>query len=367
MNTKPVFHGSDIEKICEYYHLNQEDIVNFGANVNPIGISTHVKQVLASHLDLLSSYPDRDYQSLRNTVSEYCGVPADYVLPGNGSSELISLLIETRAPKRTLLLGPTYSEYSRELSLSNSKCNEFLLKETDEFILNVDFLCQSLLAGSYDFLIICNPNNPTSSAILRSDMERLLTFCEQHDIFVMIDETYVEFAPVIEDVTAVPFTKTFKNLMVLRGVSKFFAAPGVRLGYGITGNMPFLKAMKEKQIPWSLNSLGAFAGELMLKDEEYIRQTRRLILSEREKMYSALKEQPAYKTYKPYANFLLVKLLQKETTAFDVFTHCVKNGLMIRDCSSFKSLDGEFIRFCVMDSKDNQRLLDELSFLCLQK
>ena len=85
----------------------------------------------------------------------------------------------------------------------------------------------------------------------------------------MIDETYVEFAPVIEDVTAVPFTKTFKNLMVLRGVSKFFAAPGVRLGYGITGNMPFLKAMKEKQIPWSLNSLGAFAGELMLKDEEY--------------------------------------------------------------------------------------------------
>ena len=95
MNTKPVFHGSDIEKICEYYHLNQEDIVNFGANVNPIGISTHVKQVLASHLDLLSSYPDRDYQSLRNTVSEYCGVPADYVLPGNGSSELISLLIES--------------------------------------------------------------------------------------------------------------------------------------------------------------------------------------------------------------------------------------------------------------------------------
>ena len=88
MNTKPVFHGSDIEKICEYYHLNQEDIVNFGANVNPIGISTHVKQVLASHLDLLSSYPDRDYQSLRNTVSEYCGVPADYVLPGNGSSYL---------------------------------------------------------------------------------------------------------------------------------------------------------------------------------------------------------------------------------------------------------------------------------------
>ena len=88
MNTKPVFHGSDIEKICEYYHLNQEDIVNFGANVNPIGISTHVKQVLASHLDLLSSYPDRDYQSLRNTVSEYCGVPATTYCPGTARVNL---------------------------------------------------------------------------------------------------------------------------------------------------------------------------------------------------------------------------------------------------------------------------------------
>ena len=90
--------------------------------------------------------------------------------------------------------------------------------------------------------------------------------------------------------------------MVLRGVSKFFAAPGVRLGYGITGNMPFFKSNERKADSLVFEQPRRFfAGELMLKDEEYIRQTRRLILSEREKMYSALKEQPAYKTYKPYA------------------------------------------------------------------
>lgn len=108
MNTRPVFHGSDIEKICEYYHLDKEDIVNFGANVNPLGLSETVKNTIASHLDLLSSYPDRDYTSLRETISGYCGIPADFILPGNGSSELISLLIEARAPKHTLILGPTY-------------------------------------------------------------------------------------------------------------------------------------------------------------------------------------------------------------------------------------------------------------------
>lgn len=359
MDIKPVFHGSDIEKICEYYHLRKEDITNFGANVNPLGLSEHVKEVIAGHLDLLSSYPDREYTSLRDTISAYCQIPAEYILPGNGSSELISLLIETLAPKHTLILGPTYSEYSRELSFSGSTQEYYHLREEEDFHLDVDDLCRTLKDG-YDFLILCNPNNPTSSAILREDMEQLLSFCSGHNIFVMIDETYVEFAPDINAVTAVPFTRKYSNLMVLRGVSKFFAAPGMRFGYGITGNAEFLRKMKEKQIPWSLNSIGAFAGEEMFKDQEYISRTRELILPERERMYRAVSQMPAYKTYEPYANFLLVKIIKDGVTSYDVFERCIKAGLMIRDCSSFQCLDGEFIRFCVMMPEDNTRLLHEL-------
>ena len=148
--------------------------------------------------------------------------------------------------------------------------------------------------------------------------------------------------------------------MVLRGVSKFFAAPGMRFGYGITGNAEFLRAMKEKQIPWSLNSIGASAGEEMFKDQEYISRTRRLILSERERMYRAVSQMPDYKTYEPYANFLLVKIVKDGITSYDVFERCIKAGLMIRDCSSFQCLDGEFIRFCIMMPEANTRLLHEL-------
>ncbi len=359
MDTKPVFHGSDIEKICDYYHLKKEDITNFGANVNPLGLSEHVRSAIAGHLDLLSSYPDREYTSLRNTIAGYRRIPADYILPGNGSSELIALLIETLAPKHTLILGPTYSEYSRELSFSGSTQDYYHLREEDYFHLDVDDLCHVLKNG-YDFLILCNPNNPTSSAILREDMERLLTFCSEHNIFVMVDETYVEFAPDVSAVTAVQFTRKFADLMVLRGVSKFFAAPGMRFGYGITGNRQFLEKMKEKQIPWSLNSIGAFAGEEMFKDQEYIRRTRELILSERERMYQAVSRIPYYKTYEPYANFLLVKIVRDGITSYDVFERCIKAGLMIRDCSSFQCLEGEFIRFCIMMPEANTRLLHEL-------
>ena len=95
---KMIFHGSDIEKICEVYQLKPEEIVKFGANVNPLGLSEHVKEQLAGRLDILSSYPDRDYTSLRSTISEYCNIPAEFILPGNGSSELIALLIQERNP-----------------------------------------------------------------------------------------------------------------------------------------------------------------------------------------------------------------------------------------------------------------------------
>lgn len=360
--TKMVFHGSDIEKICEVYHLDPKNIIKFGANVNPLGLSENVKQQLASRLDILSSYPDRDYTTLRNTISEYCNVPAEFILPGNGSSELIALLIQERNPKHTLILGPTYSEYSRELSFSGSTQEYYHLREEDNFVLNVDDLCQTL-EGNYDFLIICNPNNPTSSAITREDLQKLLTFCAEKNIFVMIDETYVEFAPDISEITAVTLTKEFTNLMVLRGVSKFYAAPGMRLGYGITGNLDFLKKMKEKQVPWSLNSLGALAGELMLQDKDYIHRTRELILSERTRLLQALVEIPTYKTYPAYANFILLKIQKPVLTSYDVFDACIRQGLMIRDCSSFECLDGEYIRFCIMTPEDNAKLLHILKSL----
>ena len=362
MDTKPVFHGSDIEKICSYYGLKKEYIVKFGANVNPLGLSPKASAAIAAHVDIFSSYPDREYTTLRNTISEYCNIPADFILPGNGSSELISLLIQEKAPKHTLILGPTYSEYSRELSFSGSTQEYYPLQESKDFEPDIPDLCKKLEQG-YDFLILCNPNNPTSSAISQKDLRQLISFCAEKNIFVMIDETYVEFAPDINAITAVPLTREFTNLMVLRGVSKFFAAPGMRLGYGITGNMDFLSKMREKQTPWSLNSMGAFAGEIMLQDEDYIRQTRELILSERTRMIKELKSVPTYKVYPAYANFILLKILKPGLTSYDVFEACIRQGLIIRDCSSFQCLDGEFVRFCIMMPEDNSRLVEVLKNL----
>lgn len=358
-NQRPEFHGSDLEKIAAYYHIPASEIpgiIKFGANVNPLGLSESVKNDLAGHLDIISSYPDRNYTSLKKTIGEYCHISPEHIVVGNGSTELISLLISQRQAKKALVVGPTYSEYERELALTGGTITEYNLKEDLNFQLDLEDFFASM-AEDVDLLILCNPNNPTSSAIKNRDMKHILNFCNERNIFVMIDETYVEFAPDIAEITSISLTDEFDNVMVIRGVSKFYAAPGLRFGYGITSNHEFLEALLIHQNPWSLNSVAAYAGERMFKDNTYQQTTRQLICSERDRMYTAIQNMPAFKAYKPYANFILVHILKEGLTSFDIFEAAIKERMMIRDCSSFKSLDGEYIRFCIMNPEDNTHLL----------
>ena len=234
------------------------------------------------------------------------------------------------------------------------------LKKEQDFQLDIDDFITTLKTD-YQLAIICNPNNPTSSALTTSEMERILAACREYGIFVMIDETYVEFAPDIEAVSAVSLIPKYDNFMIIRGVSKFYAAPGLRFGYGMTSNEAFLKDLLLYQNPWSLNSIAAYAGEGMFSDTDYYKKTRELICSERTYMFDELKKNPNFKPYKAYANFILVEILKEGVTSFDVFEKAIKNRLMIRDCSSFESLAGEFFRFCIMNPADNRRLLDILN------
>ena len=173
----------------------------------------------------------------------------------------------------------------------------------------------------------------------------------------MIDETYVEFAPDIDAISSMSLIGSYDNLMILRGVSKFYAAPGLRLGYGATSNRQFLQDLLLMQNPWSLNSLGAYAGEKMLQDQDYIQKTRELILSEREKMCDQISRIDGLTVYPAYANFVLVKIEKEGVTSADVFEFLIKQGLMVRDCSNFQELGGEYFRFCIMAPEDNKRLL----------
>ena len=353
---KDHFHGSDLEAIEKCYHIKKEDIISFSANVNPLGISYRLKSTLAENLDAITTYPDREYTALRKCIAAYADTQPENVIVGNGSTELISLFIQTRHPKKALILGPTYSEYEREITLGGGTTLYYPLREENGFAMDTEDFC-SHLSDQLDLLVLCNPNNPTSTAITCGQMRQILDACLQYGIFVMVDETYVEFAPEESDVTSVPLTNYYTNLIILRGTSKFFAAPGLRLGYAITGNQDLIKAINTRKNPWTINSLAEIAGRLMFPDSEYIRLTRELISTERDRLCRELSSWDSVKIYKPMANFMLMRIRKPQVTSQGLFDHCIRQALMIRDCSTFPFLDSRYVRFCFMKPEENDRLL----------
>lgn len=161
----------------------------------------------------------------------------------------------------------------------------------------------------------------------------------------------------MDEISSVPLTNDYNNIVILRGTSKFFAAPGLRLGYAITGNLDLIKAINTRKNPWTINSLAVVAGEIMFSDTDYIQKTKALISSERARIYKLLKEHPDFKAYEPSGNFILVRILRDDLTSQDLFDRAIRQKMMIRDCSTFPFLDNKYIRFCIMNPEDNDRLL----------
>ncbi len=354
---KDHFHGSDLEKIESIYGIKKENITSFSANVNPLGISQKLKEELSTHIDCITTYPDREYCNLRKCMANYVGTEPENIIVGNGSTELISLFIQIEHPRKALILGPTYSEYEREVALGGGTTLYYPLKEENSFRLDTDHFT-SKLDDSLNLLILCNPNNPTSSCISLDDMRKILDVCKEHDIYVMVDETYIEFVDDVAHTSAVPLTAYYNNIIILRGTSKFFAAPGLRLGYAITGNEDLLRNMNQRKNPWTINSLAVIAGELMFQDKDYIAATRDLVLSERQRMYELFQESERFRPYKPTANFMLLRIMDDDLTSQDLFDRAIREGMMIRDCSTFPFLNDKFIRFCFMKPEDNDRLAE---------
>lgn len=356
------FHGSDLEKIEEIYHIPKDEITSFAANVNPIGISPKLRTTLTRHIDDITGYPEREYTSLRKSIGAYADADFKNIIVGNGSTELISLFIQILKPKKALILGPSYSEYEREVSLSGGTSRYYRLDEDQGFAVHVHRLADQL-KENIDLLIICNPNNPTSTAISRSDMRCILDACKEYGIYVLVDETYVEFASDLQEITSIPLAQYYNNIIVLRGISKFFAAPGLRLGYAVCGNRDLIKNVVSRQDPWAINTLAAVAGEIMFTDKAYIHETRSLINSERKRICATLDTISGLTYYPPKANFILLKILKEDITARDVFEAAIRKKLMIRDCSDFPFLNNKYFRFCIMMPEKNNELLEVIEKL----
>lgn len=348
-------HGANVFEIAKDEGIKIEDIRDFSSNINPLGPSKRALESLKENLNLLSTYPDVDYVDLKKAISSYASCDVKNIVLGLGSTEILKDAVHYFAPKTSMILSPCYSEYERELRKISSYIIQYNLEEKNDFKVNLDELIKIINEKNVEFLIFANPNNPTGTILKKAEIERIL---KETDAKVLVDETYIEFTD-METFSSSFLTKSYDKLIVVRGTSKFFALPGIRLGYGLTSNHGLLKFFKDKEVLWQINSVAEICGKVMFSDKAYIKEVHDFVRTRRVCLYKKLAKIKNLRAFESYGNFVLVKIL-RGPDARELRGRLMKKGLVIRNCDTFKNLDKSFFRFCILDDDANERLIENL-------
>jgi len=347
-------HGGNLEKAMERYGISLNEIIDFSANINPLGISPKIKEVLVKSIDQLSHYPDPECKEAKKEISGYFKIDYENILLGNGSTELIYLIVQTLKPKKVLIPVPTFCEYERALNSNNVSINFYKLKEKQEFLVSIDEIIPQL--AGIDLVFLCNPNNPTGTFLHREEILILVKEIQRRKIFLVLDEAFIDL---YEEESFIKDVKNYDHLIVLRSLTKFYGLPGLRIGFGVS-SPKLIKKLETQKIPWSVNSLAQIAVREVLRDEKYISKSRSFLLKEKKFLYRELSNIKGLKAYKPSANFIFIKLL-KNISSEILQNHLGRKGILIRNCSNFRGLEkGSFIRVAVRNRKENIKLLKEL-------
>lgn len=349
---KDLGHGANVDNMAKQFGKNENDIIDFSSNVNPHIISDLGKYVLEG-LEKSRSYPDINYTNLRNNISDYIKVDSELIIPGNGATEIIYLLMKS-IKKRLAILNPTFSEYGRGAKLNNLEVIDFHLKEENNFSIDLDEIQKNM--DKFDSLFVCNPNNPNGKV---KDLNELLDFMIENDKLLIVDETFMEFVGEEEKYSLINRIEQTPNLFILKAVTKFFGMPGLRLGYGVTSNKQIINNIYEYKEPWTINSFAENLSNYLFKDKEYIKSSKDYYINERKFMLEELRKISRLKVYDTDTNFVLIKLEDGEANSLklELFE---KYNILIRDASNFIGLDKSYIRVAIKSHDDNKVLIESL-------
>lgn len=384
MENKDVdFHGGNIYKIFREKKINK--ILDFSSNINPLGVPENLKKAICSNFEVLERYPDPEYMELRYEIAKFNKLKTENIVVGNGATEIIFLFTKVLDLQKVLIVAPTFGEYERAIksvkfSLSSEMINNFNknkkekvllekrieieyfeLKEENEFVLDVKRLLEAL-DNDYDLLILCNPNNPTGKFVELEKMEKILKKCNEKGTKFLVDEAFIEFLENWEKKSIVYTKESKKNLFVIRAFTKFFAIPGLRLGYGICFDDKILEKMKNVKEPWSVNNFSEIAGKILLNDKEYIKKTNEWIKKEKKYMFEKLSKIKGITPFESEVNFILVRIDKKSERMNSKILQekMLEKEILIRDASNFEFLDERFFRLAVKDRCGNLRVIESL-------
>lgn len=363
-----MIHGGDI-----YTNglLEGRELIDYSSNINPLGVPKSFIDNIRGAVDALTRYPDIQYRNVLRALGKYISCPEEYFVLGNGAAEIIDLVIACL--RSLLIVVPSFGEY--EIDAKKWACNIEYSHLKEDFNGTV-LLKHKYVQLSYDYedifnklrsvegLILANPNNPNGNIIDKAKFQKILDYCESNNKIIIIDEAFIEFTGDDQHSFA-QSVKTYKCLFIIRALTKFFAMPGIRFGYGVSSNDKLIKKIKDKQNPWNINCFAEVAAINVLKDDEYIERSKQWIKEERPIFLKALNNIFFIdKVFLTYGNFVLCKL--KGLDSDELYKLCLDQGFVIRKADNFRNLDKQFIRLAIKDSIRNENLIQCLKGLELK-
>ena len=354
-------HGGNLIYARKKYKMGGDRIIDFSANINPLGLPTGIKRLLCRNISNIVNYPDPASTLLVEAISDKHKIKKENIITGNGSNELIYLLLRSLSPEKVTIPIPSYSEYERASLAAGAGCRFLDIIENGKIVFNLKNIVKRI-NGSSEVFFLCNPHNPTGNLFNREDILYLLDECRDSGIIIVVDEAFMPFTLNEEDNSVADLAGSHKNIIVLRSMTKIYAIPGLRLGY-LLGNKILISKMRSKQPNWQVNSLAQDIGPYLLRDNRYLSKSKVLVSKLKDQFYRELKKFDWIDPYYPLVNFILCKLKGSATDSKELGDYLVKNhSILIRDCSNFRGLDHSYIRLAVKSRKENLKLIK-----CLKK
>lgn len=338
------------------FGLGSTPLLDFSANINPLGPPPAVMQAIRERLETIIHYPDPAQRKLKEKLAQRFGLQPEQLIVGNGAAECMALILLALEPKTVGVVYPCFSEYEKLSTAFGAKIKACYGRVEQQF--KPDLQDLFALFDEVDLAFIGHPNNPTGVSYSQSELQEIAAQAEATNTYLVIDEAFIDFIPKNKQVTLLPKLSQYKHIIFVRSMTKFYAIPGLRLGFAVA-HPDIITRLQGKQVTWSVNQLALTAGEICLDEHEYEEKTISLIEEQREYLKEEIQERFGWFVFSGQANFLLIRLPQPMKVD-ELQWQMGQQGVMIRSCAMYPGLTDQDFRIAVRTKAENDQLLSAL-------
>ncbi len=351
-------HGGNIHRFIRESGKASQEILDYSANINPLGLSDLGKKKMLESLQGLTHYPDPHYVMLKEKLSGYYGVENNQISVFNGAAEGLHELIRYLNPKRAMVPIPAFVEYEKALNAIQCEIEWFDLRATEQFQINETRFLVTIELERPDLIVLCTPNNPTGKLLSIDFIEKVAELTRRWHGNILIDEAFFDFLPEGSKSMAL-LTPFYSHLFVMKSFTKFFGVPGLRLGAILSSHQGFREYIDTYGVPWRINSMAEQYALGALEDKAYQKNTRQIVQEERDWMTGRLNQLENLTIFESFADYMLIK--SSEELADRLENSLRKEGIMIRNCSNYRGLGKGYFRIAVKSHDSNEKLLEAMS------